>query len=126
MSFFTLQCHCYDETEETMTLSAPTRSSEDQFNRQASHYDQQWNQWNEESLDWMLLRANAGLDDTVLDIATGTGFTARAFAPHVGSVVGLDVSRGMLEQARTKAVENGLTNIEWREGRAEELLFASG
>src|SRR5258705_10426503 len=120
MPFFTLQCHCYDETEETMTLSAPTRSSEDQFNRQASHYDQQWNQWNEESLDWMLRRANAGPNDTLLDIATGTGYTARAFASLVRKVIGLDVSSGMLDQARSKAAEGGLANIEWREGVAEE------
>jgi ubiquinone/menaquinone biosynthesis C-methylase UbiE len=109
--------------EETMTAFAPARSSEDQFNRQATHYDQQWNRWNEESLGWMLRRAHAGPEDVILDVATGTGFTALAFAPLVTSVTGLDVSGGMLDQARRRAEADGLSNVEWREGRAELLPF---
>src|SRR5437867_2858359 len=125
MPDFVLQCYCKNNLEKAMSALIPIRSSEDQFNRQAAHYDQQWNRWNEESLDWMLKRAHAGPEDVILDVATGTGFTARAFAPLVRSVTGLDISSGMLDQARRKANDDGLTNIEWREGRAEYLPIDS-
>ena len=59
----------------------------------------------------------------MLDVATGTGFTALAFAPHVHSLVGLDVSPGMLAQARRQAAERGLPNVSFTEGAAEALPF---
>lgn len=51
----------------------------------------------------------------VLDIATGTGLVAlpaaQAVAP-TGQVAGLDLSAGMLEQARRKAMTAGIANVE--------------
>lgn len=109
-----------------MNTAVPSRSSREQFNRQAVHYDQQWNHWNEESLVWMLARARASVEDVLLDVATGTGFAAIAFAPHVSRVVGLDVSSGMLEQVRQRAEAADITNLELQEGQAEEMPFAAG
>lgn len=94
-------------------------TSQEQFNRQASHYDKQWNDWNRESLRWMLEHAGAGPQDRVLDVATGAGFTAEAFAPHVAAVVGLDVSEGMIAQARKRAPEN----VTFELGGAEKMPF---
>lgn len=104
--------------------AAPRRSAKEQFDRQAAHYNAQWNSWSDESLAWLLEHARPMTEDDVLDVATGTGFTALAFAPHVRSVVGLDVSSGMLEQASRKAQAAGLTNVEFREGAAESLPFS--
>jgi len=104
--------------------SHPARSAREQFDRQAAHYDGQWNAWTEESLRWLLEQSEAGPEDVVLDVATGTGFTALAFAPYVRSVVGLDVSPGMLAQAARQAQERGLTNVTFQEGAAESLPFA--
>ncbi|TGE16228.1 class I SAM-dependent methyltransferase [Hymenobacter elongatus] len=98
-------------------------SAKEQFDRQAAHYNAQWNTWTEPLLHWLLTHADCQTTDTVLDVATGTGFTALAFAPHVQSVVGLDVSTGMLAQAHQRQQELALPNVTWLEGAAELLPF---
>lgn len=65
----------------------------------------------------------------VLDIATGTGLVAIAAARIVGSegrVVGVDISKGMLEQAQRKIDMNGLKNVELLETDADYLDFTDG
>lgn len=112
-----------------MSETVPTqlkRSAAEQFDKQAAQYDSQWNAWSEKTLAWLVQNANPGPTDAVLDVATGTGFTALAFAPLVESVVGLDVSAGMLEQARRQAGERGIANAVFQEGAAEALPFADG
>jgi ubiquinone/menaquinone biosynthesis C-methylase UbiE len=101
----------------------PSRSAKEQFDRQAAHYNAQWNAWSREALAWLLENADCQPTDAALDVATGTGFTALAFAPHVQSVIGLDVSPGMLAQARQRAAALGLTNVTFQEGEAENLPF---
>jgi len=108
------------------TGSAPARSAKEQFDRQAAQYDRQWNTWSEETLGWLLDHADPRAGDFVLDVATGTGFTALAFAPHVETVIGLDVSSGMLAQARKQAGERRIANAVFQEGAAEALPFADG
>src|SRR5579871_4177265 len=102
---------------------APKRSAREQFDRQAGHYDTQWNAWSEETLEWLLANAQPEPEDQALDVATGTGFTALAFAPRVRAVTGVDVSPGMLAQARKRALEQGITNATFLEGPAEALPF---
>ena len=106
-----------------MEINTPARSAKEQFDKQATEYNAQWNRWSEETLSAMLAAAQPKPSDTVLDVATGTGFTALAFAPHVRSVVGLDVSPGMLAQARNSASEQGDRNTRFQEGAAESLPF---
>lgn len=63
----------------------------------------------------------------VLDIATGTGMAAIAAARIVGReghVVGVDISPGMLEQAKRKIEASGLKNIEFIEADADYLNFS--
>lgn len=103
--------------------AAPTRSAKEQFDKQAAHYNTEWNAWSEETLIWLRDNANPRPTDTVLDVATGTGFTALAFAPLVQSVIGLDVSSGMLHQARKRAQELSISNAVFQEGSAEALPF---
>jgi ubiquinone/menaquinone biosynthesis C-methylase UbiE len=50
-------------------------------------------------------------DWSVLDVATGAGHTALAFAPLVAEVVASDVTEEMLAQARALAAERGLANV---------------
>lgn len=104
--------------------SAPARSAKEQFDKQAAHYNTDWNSWSAETLNWLLANAAPRPDDTVLDVATGTGFTALAFAPTVRSVIGLDVSPGMLSEARKRAEKDGIKNTVFHEGTAESLPFA--
>lgn len=60
----------------------------------------------------------------VLDIATGTGHVAIAAAEIVGdggAVVGVDISSGMLDRARQKALELGFNNAEFLLADAETI-----
>lgn len=59
----------------------------------------------------------------LLDVATGAGHVALAFAPSVGRAVALDLTPAMLRTVERLAGERGLTNVETVEGRAEELPF---
>lgn len=59
----------------------------------------------------------------VLDIATATGHTALAFAPHVATVVGLDLTPQMLPLAAGLAAERGASNVAFTVGDVEELPF---
>ena len=54
-------------------------------------------------------------DEHVLDVATGTGHAALAIARSLpsGRVTGVDFSRGMLDQARSKASSMNLHNVEF-------------
>lgn len=62
----------------------------------------------------------------ILDVATGTGLVAIPAAQIVGSsgyVVGVDISPGMLSQARQKIEATGLQNIELIKADADSLNF---
>ncbi len=59
----------------------------------------------------------------VLDVATGTGNAAFALASHVQSVVGIDLSDGMIAQARKRAEEEGIDNVTFELGSAEAIPF---
>lgn len=65
-------------------------------------------------------------DERVLDVAVGTGIAATALAPHLprGQVTGIDLSEGMLAQARIRADRLGLSNIELHPMDMQELTFA--
>ncbi|MEW5957797.1 MAG: methyltransferase domain-containing protein [Chloroflexota bacterium] len=58
-----------------------------------------------------------------LDIATGAGHTALAFAPHVAQVIAADLTEGMLAKTAELAAARGLTNVETRFADAEALPF---
>ena len=61
--------------------------------------------------------------DAVLDIATGAGHTAMAFAPHVARVTAYDLTEAMLRETARNAAQRGLQNITVQRGPAEELPF---
>ena len=63
---------------------------------------------------------------TILDIATGTGLVAIAAAKKVapnGSVIGVDMSSGMLEQAKSKMAAEGINNLKLIEADIEAIAF---
>ncbi|MBU6321217.1 MAG: class I SAM-dependent methyltransferase [Patescibacteria group bacterium] len=57
----------------------------------------------------------------LLDLGCGTGELAVPLATHFESVIGLDPSAEMLAEAKERAKREGVANIEWCEGRAEEV-----
>ena len=60
---------------------------------------------------------------SALDIATGAGHTALAFAPHVKDVIASDLTPEMLVEAGKLAAARGLTNFSTAAADAEQLPF---
>lgn len=52
-------------------------------------------------------------DDVVLDMGAGTGAVSFALAPRVKRVIAVDISEKMLEEARKKAEDANIGNIEF-------------
>lgn len=59
----------------------------------------------------------------VLDVATGAGHTALAFAPLVSKVTASDITDQMLAEAKRLAGERGLGNVKTARAKAEDLPF---
>ena len=100
------------------TLFAPLGPTYDRYSALLSFgQDPRWRRF-------LVSRLDVRADDTVLDVATGTGLVARELVRRFGcTVVGLDQSPDMLRVAaeRTRGLPVRLV-----EGRAEELPFADG
>ena len=60
---------------------------------------------------------------TALDIATGTGHTALALAPHVAGVIGIDLTPQMLSEAERLRAERAAGNVTFRLGDVHHLPF---
>ena len=58
-----------------------------------------------------------------LDIATGGGHVAYAFAPHVARVWATDITQEMLDLVKAEAHKRGLANIRTAYAKAESLPF---
>ena len=95
----------------------------DSFRNVAANYSRSTFHASSVRLQEVLDLAKPRPGDLVLDVATGTGNTAFALAPHVRRVVGLDLTREMLEEARRVAAERGIANADWVIGDALHLPF---
>ncbi len=78
---------------------------------------------NEAALEHLVTVVAPGPRDEVLDIATGAGNVALAFAPRVARVVAFDLTPSMLRQTLETAGKRELTNVETVQGLAEDLPF---
>jgi len=74
------------------------------------------------------LVAAAGLtgSERVLDIATGPGYIAEAFAGAAREVVGVDLTEAMLLIAKQRTKERGISNVSFRAADAQNLPFENG
>ena len=74
------------------------------------------------------LVAAAGLtgSERVLDIATGPGYIAEAFAGATREVVGVDLTEAMLLIAKQRTKERGISNVSFRAADAQNLPFENG
>ncbi len=77
-------------------------------------------------LDRLVELAHVQPSDRVLDVATGTGHTAFAFAPHVREVVATDITPEMLKEGEKLKAEFGIPaqRVKFRLADAHELPFA--
>jgi SAM-dependent methyltransferase len=72
--------------------------------------------------------AAIGQHDHVLDVGCGTGQTTRdaGRTASAGSALGVDLSSRMLEYARHRAAEEGLTNVTFEQADAQIHPFTAG
>lgn len=63
-------------------------------------------------------------NERVLDVATGGGHTALAFASHARFVVACDLTLSMLQAAEQHITTQHITNVSYCRARAEHLPFA--
>lgn len=94
-----------------------------QFGLNAQRYVQSYDHSKGESLDRMVELVKAQPTWRMLDIATGGGHTALAFAPHVREVVATDITQEMLQAAERFIHQKGITNVSFREADACDLPF---
>jgi len=93
------------------------------FDDVAAEYDDEMTPEYNECVALVLEHAAPTSDETVLDLGCGTGAIALGLAADAETVVGRDISEGMMEQAREKAAERGLGNVEFGEGRFREPSY---
>jgi ubiquinone/menaquinone biosynthesis C-methylase UbiE len=71
-----------------------------------------------DSIEHLVRRIDPMPEERFLDVATGTGWTARRLAARGANVVGIDLGGGVIEAAKSLAPE-----IEFHVGDAEALAF---
>jgi ubiquinone/menaquinone biosynthesis C-methylase UbiE len=80
-----------------------------------------WGRFGRETVDRLALKSG----QSVLDVCCGSGASALPAAEAVGPtgrVLAVDLAPGLLELGRKKAEQRGLTQIEFREANAGELV----
>jgi ubiquinone/menaquinone biosynthesis C-methylase UbiE len=65
-------------------------------------------------------------DWKVLDIATGSGHTAFALAPHVASIIGTDLTPQMLAEAERLRSARSISNVAFQIADVHKLPFTTG
>jgi len=90
------------------------------FDEMAAEYDDEESDEYRACASLVVEHANPHPRDTVLDLGTGTGAIALPLAEEAERVIGRDISEGMLDEARAKAADRGLSNVEFGEGRFRE------
>src|SRR5216684_3833768 len=85
------------------------------------------NPWvtNEERIRRLVASAQLKGTERVLDIATGPGYIAEAFARAAREVIGVDLTAAMLAIGEERTKQNGLSNVSFRMGDAQNLPFES-
>jgi ubiquinone/menaquinone biosynthesis C-methylase UbiE len=97
--------------------------SQQQFGATAKDYITSKPHAQGKSLDRMVALAQPRPDWVVLDVATGAGHTAYAFAPHVARVWATDITDEMLAIVREQAAKRGLANVRAAHAKAESLPY---
>lgn len=95
-----------------------------QFAATANAYVQSTTHASGDDLARMVELSGVTAQSRVLDIATGGGHTALAFAPHAAEVVASDLTEAMLKAAEGFVQSKGAANVSFVRADAEALPFA--
>jgi len=96
----------------------------DLYSRRSQTYDS--SEWHDRIARKLVDYSNITVGSQVLDIATGTGMVAFYAASKIGpqgSVIGIDISEGMIEKAKAKLTIFETPNIRFELGDGEALRF---
>jgi ubiquinone/menaquinone biosynthesis C-methylase UbiE len=96
---------------------------EEQFGKTAEFYRTHKPHAQGKSLERMVELARPQKSWTMLDVATGGGHVAYAFAPHVARVWSTDITAEMLAIVRDEVAKRGLANVRVAYAKAEGLPF---
>lgn len=109
-----------------MTLTATTHNQTivDQFTRQAVPFSKKTAMSSDAIFNLMLEMCRITPQDNVLDVACGPGLTACAAAAVAAHVTGIDLTPAMIERAKSRQADLGLTNLSWQLGDVYSLPFA--
>ncbi|HZV79371.1 MAG TPA: methyltransferase domain-containing protein [Candidatus Binatus sp.] len=106
-----------------MDKKAIQEKARSQFSATAARYVDSARHASGDDLARLLELAQLRGDEELLDIATGAGHTALAFAPRVAHVVASDLTPRMLEVAAELAATRKVGNISFMQTQAEALPF---
>lgn len=106
--------------------NSQARRVQEQFAPAAASYVVSAGHAGGEDLDTLVAWGRALRPARVLDVATGAGHTALAFAGVARSVVAFDVTEAMLATARGFVRGRGVATVEFVAGDVEALPFADG
>ena len=83
------------------------------------------NPWvtDEERIRRLVAVARLKGDERVLDVATGPGYIAEAFARAAREVIGIDLTAAMLAIGEERTKERGVSNISFQIGDVQKLPF---
>ena len=96
---------------------------EARFDEVAAEYDELTRPVYRDCVDRVIAGVDPRPADVVLDIGAGTGVISLALADRADRVVGRDISEAMLAQARQKAAQAGITNVEFDYGSFLEPAY---
>jgi ubiquinone/menaquinone biosynthesis C-methylase UbiE len=102
------------------------RRVQEQFGPSAAAYVTSPGHAGGDDLDCLLAWGRARRPSRVLDVATGAGHTALAFAKLAARVVAFDLTEPMLGVARDFIAARGQANVAYVAGDVEALPFRSG
>lgn len=115
----------YDSTVPDAPETFPRVRWREFFDAHAPHYDQNaFTQWTPTEVSFLIEKMELHQGMHLIDIGCGTGRHAVEFAKRGFRVTGVDLSSGMLEQARAKAAAAGV-DVEFVHADAREFVRQS-
>lgn len=106
-------------------ISSNANTIQKSFTEQAKNFEtKSMNFTKQEYLEHMVSCVAPQRSDTVLEVAAGTCICGRSLAPFVKNVTCLDMTTAMLAVGKDEAEKQGLCNIDFVQGDAENLPFS--
>lgn len=107
-------------------METPERAAQRIFGERAAFYTRSASHTDPQVLAKLVQLCRAELAWYALDVATGTGHTAFAVAPHVARVIGCDLTPAMLREAIGLQDEGAPANVELTVADVHCLPFGNG